>query len=213
MKKMLSILIIMFSISINACGAGGRSLTPEEINWFNAEFFCSQSGEVWSQAGQFLVKEFDSIEDVELDEVFYNGMPEGDGGSSITEEELAYLQSVGAEMELDMVKVTKEYLEQNIERYLGVSLKQIENESIESFHYWEEYETYFLSHSDTNMVFVRVLEGQQLAEDTIELICAVSDRSFEALTEAELTRLPKHKVVLKQCEDTYCFVSNTYLVG
>ena len=212
MKKLFCSLIIVCSLFVTACGVGGRSLSQEEIDWFNTEFFCSQSGEAWSQAGQFLVKEFDSVEDVELDEVFYNGMPKGDGGRCIMEEELAYLQSVGAELELDVVKVTKEYMEQNVERYLGIALEQMENESIENFYYCEESAAYFLAHGDTNMIFVKILEGQQLTRDTVELICVVSDRSFDALTEVELARLPQNKVVLKQCEDTYCFVSNTSLV-
>jgi hypothetical protein len=87
---------------ISGCGKTSDILSEDEIKMFNSDFF---NGGSYNMNNMMLSSEYDKAENIDLFQLFYNGI---DGiTDQVSEEEKALLQELNSEASyLDIAKVT-----------------------------------------------------------------------------------------------------------
>lgn len=210
MRKKWNFILCFFLTTIMAgCGTKEKSLSEEELNYFNTIFFSSTRQEVHNQANQVFVSEFDSPENIDFISLFYNHIGYYTGDTlEITDDELEYLRSLGADTNLDISKNTKEYMEECLKKYFGLSIEETNKISLDLFYYNSGSDSYYLTVGDCNFLYVNVIEGTYQTENELELICEVSELPFENLTEKERDNLKKYRVRLRKEGVHYYFLKN-----
>ncbi|MDE6107199.1 MAG: M56 family metallopeptidase, partial [Oscillospiraceae bacterium] len=119
-----------------------RSLTGEELRWFNEEFFNGKDENGYYR-NQFvsLLNLYDRPEDIDLFELFYCD------GEELTGEEYRILGIDHATC--PYFKLTAEYIDAGLTQYTGLSLEQTNKVNF-SFSYEEAISAYVWEHGDTN---------------------------------------------------------------
>ena len=138
-------------------------------------------------------------QDVPLNWMFYDGAGVGDWDMSAwsEEEKQALLAHTGwEEFYVKVMKLPAAAVAATVEEKLGIPLSAVSRGL--SYHYLEEYDTYYSMHSDTNMVRVTVTGGRVAGQEyTVQYTAEYIADSEEAFT-----------VVLRRTADGYQFVSN-----
>lgn len=144
----------------------------------------------------FLLSEYDAPEDVNLWEVLYNGAGFGEW---IPEEDIPlYLAKTQLEgVETDCVKMTRQSIEEFLQRKLGVGLEDMSS-PLEMV-YLEETDAYYNQAGDTNYVPFACVGGTRQG-DTYTLYCDPTDDWYTGYGACE--------TVLVKTGDDYRFVSN-----
>lgn len=180
-------------------------LTEEEIQFFNDKFFVAETEYPgrWVR-NNILYYEFSSPVQIDIEAMLYdeNGVEE-----ELSAEEVAYLEEQAGEL-FDTSKFTKDYIDELLQTYLGISLEESEKKGLEKFIYYEKTDAYYLVRSDAMAVFVRVEAGVRNEDGTIALEYLRAAQPFSRLEQEELENLPKYQVVLKETESGYQFLSN-----
>lgn len=104
MKKIMFLLTILIGCIVMISGCKGESdvLSDDEIKRFNSEFF---NGGTDNMNNMMLSSEYDRPENIDLFQLFYNGI--GGVEDQVSEEEEALLAELNSEAPyLDIVKVT-----------------------------------------------------------------------------------------------------------
>ncbi|MDE6014216.1 MAG: hypothetical protein K2H41_00755 [Acetatifactor sp.] len=180
----------------SGCGTASKTLTDEEIAGFNTEFFNSEANKM---NNMLLSSEYDTPEEIDLFELFYNGFYNSVSGnwSQAGEEELAILAELDdAAIYLDVMKVTAEEMEAVLQEKLGLSLEETQKKGLENFYYLEEYDSYYLVHGDTNFDWCTVTSGIRESGDRLTLEYT---KEYEG---------GQWVVTLQKTDDGYLFVSN-----
>ena len=124
--------------------AGSVPLTQEELAWFNEEFF---NGDSFSSFhNQFMTCLYDRPEDIDLFELFYNGVASHD----ISQEELDLLLGPEGWPDIWPVKTTAQEMNDALLANTGLSSDQTNQVNLDFLDYLPETDSYYHFHSDTN---------------------------------------------------------------
>ncbi|WP_418723198.1 M56 family metallopeptidase [Dysosmobacter welbionis] len=145
---------------------GVRSLTGDELAYFNEEFF-NQEG-TYSIRNQFLNSLYEKSEDIDLFELLYCGTGID---APMTDEELRQVGSFDTAGELicPVDKMSVEAINQVLLENTGLTLEETGRIGMDYFQYLPEYDAYYHSHGDTNYFSgVNITAGERVG-DTIRL--------------------------------------------
>lgn len=145
---------------------GVRSLTGDELAYFNEEFF-NQEG-TYSIRNQFLNSLYEKPEDIDLFELLYCGTGID---APMTDEELRQVGSFDTAGELicPVDKMPVEAINQVLLENTGLTLEETGRIGMDYFQYLPEYDAYYHSHGDTNYFSgVNITAGERVG-DTIRL--------------------------------------------
>ena len=145
---------------------GVRSLTGDELAYFNEEFF-NQEG-TYSIRNQFLNSLYEKPEDIDLFELLYCGTGID---APMTDEELRQVGSFDTAGELicPVDKMSVEAINQVLLENTGLTLEETGRIGMDYFQYLPEYDAYYHSHGDTNYFSgVNITAGERVG-DTIRL--------------------------------------------
>lgn len=172
----------------------GNELSDEELNDFT-DFF--QSIENYG----FLLSEYTTPIDVNLNEVFYCGA--GFTAYDLSDDvKAAYEQETGWPIELDAECLTTKQIDDFLMEKTGYSLIEM-NEPL-SWTYLVQYDSYISQHGDTNYISFACVSGKRIEEDVLEL---KYQSAYEF--EGQLEFGDNYGVVtLRKNGENYLFVSN-----
>lgn len=157
MKKIMFLLTILIGCIAMISGCKGESdvLSDDEIKRFNSEFF---NGGTDNRNNMMLSSEYDRPENIDLFQLFYNGI--GGVEDQVSEEEEALLAELNSEAPyLDIVKVTTNEMNDFLEEKLGIQLDETKKIGLENFYYLEPYDSFYLVVGDTNFDWCTVTSG------------------------------------------------------
>ena len=125
-------------VMISGCGKTSDILSEDEIKMFNSDFF---NGGTYNMNNMMLSSEYDQAENIDLFQLFYNGI---DGiTDQVSEEEKALLQELNSEASyLDIAKVTKDEMNAFLEEKLGIRLDETQKNGLEKFYYLDQYDSF-----------------------------------------------------------------------
>lgn len=177
---------------ISGCGKTSDILSEDEIKMFNSDFF---NGGTYNMNNMMLSSEYDQAENIDLFQLFYNGI---DGiTDQVSEEEKALLQELNSEASyLDIAKVTKDEMNAFLEEKLGIRLDETQKNGLEKFYYLDQYDSFYLVVGDTNFDWCTVTSGIWKSDN--ELILEYTKEYGDG----------QWHVVLKKTDNGYLFVSN-----
>lgn len=168
-----------------------KYLTNEQLQEFD-EFFEEKEN------NGFLLSEYANADEINLEEVIYNGIGEEE---EITEEERKeYYDAIKKEdYELNVTSCSKEEIENLYKEKTGKELINIDDR-LKNWKYLPEYDKYYKEHTDTNYTTVRSDLGK------------VKDNNIYTVYVTLLNNNEKHvKVTLQKNGDSYQFISNEYI--
>lgn len=128
-----------------------RSLSGEELRWFNEQFFNNVNpavSSVYNIRNQFANPAilYDKPEDIDLYELFYC-----EGRYDLTSEEFrAAFDMDEADAPCPAYIMTVGEMDESLKRHTGLTLEQTNRVGLENFVYLEEYDAYYWMHGDTN---------------------------------------------------------------
>lgn len=134
MKKIMFLLTILIGCIVMISGCKGESdvLSDDEIKRFNSEFF---NGGTDNRNNMMLSSEYDRPENIDLFQLFYNGI--GGVEDQVSEEEEALLAELNSEAPyLDIVKVTTDEMNGFLEEKLGIQLDETKKSVWKTFITW-----------------------------------------------------------------------------
>ena len=182
-------------------GSAGSSLTQEEIDWFNQEFF--NSGEKGAAIQNlFLASLYDQPQDIDLFQLFYLGGLDGESEALTPQERQAVVETGYSGMEPDCpcTKITRAEMDQTLFQYTGLTLDETNRLGLGGFTYLAEYDAYYHYHGDTNFTAVTVIGGTR--EGDLLYLIYESGYYFSQAQGKQLV------ATLRQTEDGYQFVAN-----
>ena len=189
-----------------------RSLTGEELRWFNEEFFNSSAVQprnstpyasgpegdtYYNLCNQFanLVNLYEKPQDIDLYELFYC-----EPGESMNDEELkaAFGADAWEDLPCGAYKLSAERMDAMLQACTGLGLEATNKVGLEHFTYLEEYDAYYWAHGDTNY------PGE------IEILSGTREGALVTLYHSGWSAgSPGIKTTLEQQEDgSYHFLSN-----
>lgn len=182
-------------------GSTGASLTQEEIDWFNQEFFNSGENGAAIQ-NLFLASLYDRPQDIDLFQLFYLGTLDGEEETPTPQELQAVAEAGynGVAPDCPCTKITRAEMDQVLFQYTGLTLDGTNQYGLGSFTYLAEYDAYYHYHGDTNYTFVTVTGGTK-AGDVVYL----TYESGYYFPDAQGSQLV---ATLRQTEEGYQFVAN-----
>ncbi|MDO4325064.1 MAG: YARHG domain-containing protein [bacterium] len=163
-------------------GRKGTELTVKELEYYTA-FVNDVSN------NGFLGSKYDRPQDVDVNEVFYNGCGFSD---TLTEEERKLLPEIWT----DYTKITTAQVNEILNTRLGLQMEDMTHPL--NYLYVEEGDFYFFQHGDTNYMPYTCTEGKWIEDSVLELKCkAEYNEEYYNCT-----------VQLKRVGDELHFVSN-----
>lgn len=197
MKKIMFLLTILIGCIAMISGCKGESdvLSDDEIKRFNSEFF---NGGTDNRNNMMLSSEYDRPENIDLFQLFYNGI--GGVEDQVSEEEEALLAELNSEAPyLDIVKVTTNEMNDFLEEKLGIQLDETKKIGLENFYYLEPYDSFYLVVGDTNFDWCTVTSGIWKSDKELTLDYT---KEYEG---------GQWRVVLEKTDNGYLFVSNEHV--
>ena len=168
-----------------------RHLTQEELDYFNQEFFNGSTGNLHNQ---FLTSEYTSPGEINLFELFYNGI---DGtAAQLSQGEREQLSELEPMTEYSgVIKVTRQEMDQVLEAGLGMGLTETQQQGLERFYDLEQPDTYYLVHGDTNFQWCTITSGTHISDQQVQLQYTKDDGTA-------------WEVTMESRGDSYVFCSN-----
>jgi len=163
------------------------SLTEEELQWFNEQFFNTE-GDV--KRNDFLNCTYTNARSINIYEVFYNLSEE------ISPEERKALRGSEIDFGVDYQKLTAPYMDGILQEYMNISFEEIDKAGLDYYLYLEEFDAYYGSHGDTNYSRVEVKSGVKDEDGNVKLQYLRTEDGIEYI------------VTLNAYENGYYFVSN-----
>ena len=182
-------------------GVTGTSLTQEEIDWFNEEFF--NSGEKGAAIQNlFLASLYDQPQDIDLFQLFYLGGLDGESEALTAQERQAVVEAGygGAEPDCPCTKITRAEMDRALFQYTGLTLDETNQLGLGGFTYLAEYDAYYHYHGDTNFTSVTVTSGTR--DGDLVYLLYQSGYYFSQAQGRQLV------ATLRQTEAGYQFVAN-----
>ena len=142
-----------------------RLLTGEELAFFNTQFFNSQttneSGGVQATLhNQFLTCLYADPQDINLFDLFYNGVDTWEAPSQAELEQLGVLAMDGSQI-CPTYKLTTEAMDAFLLENTGLTLAQTNKVDLDAFDYLPGYDAYYLTKGDTNYRSVTFTSGER----------------------------------------------------
>lgn len=189
----ITVTIMTFlTLNLSGCRQITKSLSNEEISTFNTDFFNSEMN---NMNNMLLSSEFCNPEEIDLFQLFYNGVSTVE--EQISEDEVALLTELCSEASyLDIVKVTVNEMDTFLQEKLGIGLEETQKIGLDSFYYLEDYESYYLIAGDTNFDWCTIVSGAWETDNILSL-------KYEKKSEKG-----QWIVTLKKTNEGYLFVSN-----
>lgn len=168
-----------------------HSLTQEELDYFNQEFFNGSTGKLHNQ---FLTSEYTSPSEINLFELFYNGI---DGtAAQLSQGEREQLSELEPTTEYSgVIKVTRQEMDQVLEGGLGIGLTDTQQQGLELFYDLGQSNAYYLVHGDTNFQWCTITSGTHISDCQVRLQYTKDDGTA-------------WEVTLESRSDSYVFCSN-----
>ena len=142
LSVILSFMILMFS----GCQMASGTLSEKEITVFNTEFF---NGDITNMNNMLLSSEYSQPDEINLFELFYNGV--GGAFGEVSEDELSMLTELCSDAPyLDIIKITANEMDAFLQEKMGISLAETKKTGLDSFYYLEQYDSYYLIMGDSN---------------------------------------------------------------
>ena len=143
---------------------------------------------------QFLTSEYTSPGEINLFELFYNGI---DGtAAQLSQGEREQLSELEPMTEYSgVIKVTRQEMDQVLEEGLGMGLTDTQQQGLEQFHYLEQPNAYYLVHGDTNFQWCTITSGTHISDRQVQLQYTKDDGTA-------------WEVTLESRGDSYVFCSN-----
>lgn len=199
--------IIMFSLILcfGLVGCGVRKEAEKENDQLLTEtdtsesvvlpddFFNNVTDEISAFSNLCLSSFYDSPENIDLEELFYNGFH-----LEITDADRIFLTQKNAETDYDIVKLPKSKMDEVMLRYFGISLSESNLNGIEKFYYNEENDCYYLVHTDFHDWKITIADQFIDEMGNINVIYSRNEDFAEKQCIA----------VLKKEENHYLFLSN-----
>ena len=142
-----------------------RPLTGEELTFFNTQFFNSQttnkSGGVQATLhNQFLTCLYGSPQNINLFDLFYNGVGTWEAPSLEELEQLGVLAMDGSQI-CPTYKLTTAAMDAFLLENTGLTLAQTNKVDLDAFDYLPDYDAYYLTKGDTNYRSVTFTSGER----------------------------------------------------
>lgn len=180
-----------------------EQLNEEEIKWFNVNFFNqsylnTKATRQEKIRNQFLTCEYSSPEEINLTDVFYNGI-----GEELTDEdwqclsgearwirplhttdmevlsEEEHAQVAALAQELDVIKVSEESMRSILLQYTGQVNRSIwGGVGMDSAYFNKKDGVFYWIHSDTNMMCVYVEKGYRNPDGSVTLVYRTTDTPY-----------------------------------
>ena len=151
LSVILSFMILMFS----GCQMASGTLSEKEITVFNTEFF---NGDITNMNNMLLSSEYSQPDEINLFELFYNGV--GGAFGEVSEDELSMLTELCSDAPyLDIIKITTNEMDASLQEKMGISLAETKKTGLDSFYYLEQYDSYYLIMGDSNFDWCMVTSG------------------------------------------------------
>ena len=167
-------------------------LSEEDIAWFNTEYFNSGNG--INMRNMMLSSHYLNIADIDLYQLFYNVISGTE--FQISDEEKAVLTEYNSSAaDLDVIKITRQQINEFLLEYTGLNLSDTAQNGLNEFLYLEEYDAYYLIHSDLNYVPCNIMSGMRNKDGNVILEYEMAGKNAT--------------VTLKENKSEYYFVSNT----
>ena len=142
-----------------------------------------------------LQSEYDKCLDVDLSQLFYDGVS---GSGNVSNEERAALAAVDPMAEtLDITKVTAAEMTDALDDLIRQRFDTCNQIGLENFTYLSKYDAYYIAHGDTNFAFVTMLSGERTGDDRVTL-------------HYEQDSGRRGCVTLREKDGEYVFVSNVW---
>lgn len=185
--------VVIFAVFMSVgCQSVPKPLSDEEIVTFNTEFF---NGDTNNMNNMLLSSEYSKPEEINLFQLFYNGMEGGTG--TVSENELSMLTELSSDAPyLDIVKVTADEMDAFLQEKLGIGLETTRKTGLDSFYYLKEYDSYYLIAGDTNFDWCTVTSGTWEAGKKLTL---EYEKAYEG---------GRWTVTLQKTDAGYRFISN-----
>ncbi len=107
---------------------------------------------------------YDDPTQMDLFQLFYNGIPGGD--NTLSEAEKRYLKALpGYFPELDTVRIPAQEMDRVLKQYFGITLEETAGIGLANFLYIEGQDCYYHSHSDSNLSFWVVTMVEEMGDD------------------------------------------------
>lgn len=188
LSVILSFMILMFS----GCQMASGTLSEKEITVFNTEFF---NGDITNMNNMLLSSEYSQPDEINLFELFYNGV--GGAFGEVSEDELSMLTELCSDAPyLDIIKITANEMDAFLQEKMGISLAETKKTGLDSFYYLEQYDSYYLIRVDSNFDWCMVTSGTW--ESNNKLILKY-EKEYEG---------GQWVVILQKTDDGYLFISN-----
>lgn len=158
LSVILSFMILMFS----GCQMASGTLSEKEITVFNTEFF---NGDITNMNNMLLSSEYSQPDEINLFELFYNGV--GGAFGEVSEDELSMLTELCSDAPyLDIIKITANEMDAFLQEKMGISLAETKKTGLDSFYYLEQYDSYYLIMGDSNFDWCMVTSGKYSLQGT-----------------------------------------------
>ena len=170
---------------------GATSLTENEVEWFNEQFFNVDGNAI---VNAFLNCTYTDVKDISMYDLFYDCPNQSE--VDITDAELTLLEQEWEEIYTDVQKVPVSYIDDMFSKYANIKFADTNKVDLEEWVYLAGYNAYYGMHGDTHYSPVEVQSGVKDDSGNIILSCYRS--------EDEKT----YQVTLKPHDNGYYFVSN-----
>jgi len=143
---------------------------------------------------RFMFAEFESPEKADLNRIFYD--QDLDEAGELTDAEKAFLGKQSAiDLNLDVVRVSREKMETVLQEYLKLSLEEMDGMGLDQFVYFEDTDCYYHSKGDSGVTAFKITGGTDLGNGYMEIYYTVLDTWSRVLT-------------LHNASDGYTVISN-----
>ena len=142
-----------------------RPLTGEELAFFNTQFFNSQTTNEFGGVqptlhNQFLTCLYAGPQDINLFDLFYNGVGTWEAPSQAELEQLGVLAVDGSQI-CPTYKLTTAAMDAFLLENTGLTLAQTNKVDLDAFDYLPDYDAYYLTKGDTNYRSVTFTSGER----------------------------------------------------
>ena len=145
----------------------GTPLSQEQLDQFQ-QFLTYPGVDERNFYRQALVTTFSNPREMDLYELFYNGI-RGEL-NQLTDKEFSYFKEKIDYLEvIDVHVLPPEAMNDILTEYFGISLAESSQLGLDKFQYWEETGYYYWFGSDSNAISIQVVSGKILTKDTVRI--------------------------------------------
>ena len=147
----------------------GTALTKEQLGKFQLMLTEGYNSEEYNFYGQALVTTFSDPREIDLFELFYNGISRE--LNKLTDTEFSHFSATNEYLQyIDSHTLPPDRMDAILTKYFGITLAESNQVGLEKFTYWDETGCYYWFGTDCNLLAdVRVLSGEILSADTVRI--------------------------------------------